>query len=50
MNLRILALPSTMPLYRAAQQALSMKVRRILLVDQSIVGVVSTFDFARIVK
>ncbi len=50
MNLRILSVPPSMPLYRAAQQALSMDVRRILVVDNGIVGVVSTFDFARVVR
>lgn len=50
MNLRILAIPPSLPLYRAAQQALSMNVRRILLVADAIEGVVSSFDFARVVR
>ena len=51
MNLRILALPPNIPLYVAAGQALALEVRRILLVDdREIQGVVSTFDFARVVR
>lgn len=50
MNLHILCVPPTLPLYRAAHQALSMGVRRIILVDNGIAGIVSTFDYARIVK
>jgi CBS domain-containing protein len=50
MNLRILVLPAKTALHRAAQQAMAMNVRRILLVEDEIVGVVSTFDFARVVK
>lgn len=50
MNQRILAVPPSLPLHRAAQQALAMDVRRILVVENGIVGVLSTFDFARIVR
>lgn len=51
MNLLVLSLPPDIPLYRAAGQALALNVRRILLVDErEIQGVVSTFDFARVVK
>jgi len=50
MNLHILCLPPDLPLHRAAHQALTLGVRRIILVDHEIVGVVSTFDFARIVR
>ena len=51
MNLLVLALPPSIPLYRAAGQALALNVRRILLVDEMrIKGVVSTFDFARVVR
>lgn len=50
MNQRILVLPPTMPLYRAAQQAIAMDVRRILLVDELVRGIVSSFDFARVVR
>jgi len=50
MELRVLALPSETPLYRVARRALAMKVRRVVLVDgESIAGLVSTFDFTRIV-
>lgn len=51
MNLRVLALPPNIPLYVAAGQALALDVRRILLVDRhEIQGVVSTYDFARVVR
>jgi CBS domain-containing protein len=51
MNLRFLVVPARLAMYRAAHQALTMNVRRIVLVDDDgLVGVVSTFDFARIVR
>ena len=48
MNLLILVLPPNIPVYRAAGQALALGVRRILLVDDRVEGVLSTFDFARV--
>lgn len=51
MSLMVLALPPTIPLYVAAGQALALGARRILLVDEhQLQGVVSTFDFARVVR
>jgi len=51
MNLRVLSLPPSIPIHRAAAQALALGVRRILLVDErEIAGVLSTFDFARVVR
>ncbi len=51
MNLRVLSLPPSIPMHRAAAQALALGVRRILLVDDyEIAGVVSTFDFARVIR
>lgn len=50
MELRALALPSTTPLHRVATRALAMNVRRVILVDgDSVVGLVSAFDFTRVV-
>lgn len=49
MNVRILILPAEMGLGRAAQQALSMNVRRILIEnDRGISGIVGGLDFARV--
>lgn len=49
MNVRILILPSGMSLSRAAQQALSMNVRRILIErDRGLMGIVGGLDFARV--
>lgn len=49
MNTRILILPPTVPLGRAASQALNMHVRRILIEDdRGVTGVVSGLDFARV--
>ncbi len=51
MNLLVLSLPPSIPLHVAAGQALALDVRRILLVDEwRIQGVVSTYDFARVVR
>lgn len=51
MNLLVLSLPPSIPLHVAAGQALALDVRRILLVDERrIVGIVSTYDFARVVR
>jgi CBS domain-containing protein len=50
MNPRILVVPANLPTYRAAHQALTMNVRRIILVDEGIAGIASTYDFARVVK
>lgn len=50
MSLKVLVLPPSIPLHRAAGQALAMGVRRILLVDERLEGVVSTFDFAGVVR
>ncbi|MFK7987820.1 MAG: CBS domain-containing protein [Sandaracinaceae bacterium] len=50
MNLKVMSVPPQLPLYRVAQQALQLGVRRILLVEHDIAGVISTFDFARVVK
>jgi CBS domain-containing protein len=48
MNVRILILPSGMALGRAAEQALSMNVRRILIEDdRGVTGIVGGLDFAR---
>ncbi len=50
METRMLALPSQISLHRAARQALAMGVRRMVLVgEQSIEGIVSSFDFCRVV-
>ena len=50
MSQKVLALPPEIPLYRAAGQALDLGVRRIVLVDEAIRGVVSTYDFARVAR
>ncbi|MBX3271183.1 MAG: CBS domain-containing protein [Sandaracinaceae bacterium] len=51
MSSRVLALPPSIPLHRAARQALALNVRRILLVDEGAIrGIVSTFDFARVMR
>ncbi len=50
MNPQILVVPANLALYRAAHQALTMNARRIILVDDGVVGIASTYDFARIVK
>ena len=48
MNVRILILPGAMTLGRAAEQALSMNVRRILIEDDlGVSGIVGELDFAR---
>ncbi len=50
MNLAVLVLPEQMPLARAAEQALAMRVRRILTRNErDLVGIVSGLDFARVV-
>jgi CBS domain-containing protein len=50
MSLRIATLPSHVPLSRAAAQALELKVRRILVVqERNTTGIVSGLDFARFV-
>ena len=49
MNVRILILPAEMSLSRAAQQALGMNVRRILIEnDRGVTGIVGGLDFARV--
>ncbi|MEM9193437.1 MAG: CBS domain-containing protein [Myxococcota bacterium] len=48
MNLRIVALPPTMPISRAGAQALALGARRILVVGHGIEGIVSGLDFARL--
>lgn len=49
MNVRILILPAGMTLGRAAQQALGMNVRRILIEDdRGVTGIVGGLDFARV--
>ncbi len=52
MEVRILALPPSTPLYRVAQQALAMDVRRVVLVSEQSVngidGVISSFDYCRV--
>ncbi|MBW2588137.1 MAG: hypothetical protein JRD92_14500, partial [Deltaproteobacteria bacterium] len=48
MNVRILILPAGMGLGRAAEQALGMNVRRILIEDdRGVTGIVGGLDFAR---
>jgi predicted transcriptional regulator len=50
MNVAILLLRSDMPIYRAAAQAAAMEVRRIVAMEYSkAVGIVTGFDFARVV-
>lgn len=53
MECRILALPPSTPIYRAAQQALAMNVRRVVLVGNEgvlgVEGVLSSFDYCRVV-
>ncbi|MCA9613229.1 MAG: CBS domain-containing protein [Sandaracinus sp.] len=50
MSLRIATLPAHVPISRAAAQALALKVRRILVVqDRGTTGIVSGLDFARFV-
>jgi len=53
MECRILALPPSTPLYRVAQQALAMNVRRVVLVSgesyAGVEGVLSSFDYCRVV-
>jgi CBS domain-containing protein len=50
MNVRILILPAGMALSRAAEQALGMNVRRILIEDdRGVTGIVGGLDFARVV-
>lgn len=50
MSLRIATLPAHVPLSRAAAQALALKVRRILVVqERGAIGIVSGLDFARFV-
>jgi CBS domain-containing protein len=49
MNVRILILPAELALSRAAEQALSMNVRRILIEnDRGVTGIVGGLDFARV--
>jgi CBS domain-containing protein len=49
MNVRILILPAAMGLGRAAEQAIGMNVRRILIEnDRGVTGIVGGLDFARV--
>jgi len=49
MNVRILILPAAMTLARAAEQAISMNVRRILIEDdRGVTGIIGGLDFARV--
>lgn len=49
MNVRILILPARMGLARAAEQAIGMNVRRILIEDdQGVTGILGGLDFARV--
>ena len=51
MNVRVLILPAAMGLGRAAEQALSMNVRRILIEDDlGVTGIVGGLDFARVMN
>ncbi len=51
MNVRILILPAGMGLGRAAEQALGMNVRRILIGDdRGVTGIVGGLDFARVMS
>jgi CBS domain-containing protein len=51
MNVRILILPAAMGLGRAAQQAVGMNVRRILIEDdRGVTGIVGGLDFARVMR
>jgi len=51
MNVCILILPAAMGLGRAAEQALAMNVRRILIEnDRGVAGIVGGLDFARVMK
>ncbi len=51
MNVRVLILPAALSLGRAAQQALSMNVRRILIEDdRGVTGIVGGLDFARVMN
>ena len=51
MNVRVLILPAAMGLGRAAEQALSMNVRRILIEDDlGVTGIVGGLDFARVMS
>lgn len=51
MNVRILILPAAMGLGRAAEQALGMNVRRILIEDdRGVTGIVGGLDFARVMR
>jgi CBS domain-containing protein len=49
MNIRILILPARMGLGRAAEQAIGMNVRRVLIEDdQGVTGILGGLDFARV--
>jgi hypothetical protein len=51
MNVRILILPQGIGIGRAAEQAIGMNVRRILIEnDRGVMGIVGGLDFARVVK
>jgi CBS domain-containing protein len=51
MNVRILILPNGIGIGRAAEQAIGMNVRRILIEnDRGVMGIVGGLDFARVVK
>lgn len=51
MNVRILILPAAMGLGRAAEQAVGMNVRRILIEDdRGVTGIVGGLDFARVMR
>lgn len=51
MNVRVLILPAAMGLGRAAQQAIGMNVRRILIEDDmGVTGIVGGLDFARVMN
>ena len=51
MNPRVLILPAGVSIGRAAEQALSMNVRRILIEDdRGVTGIVGGLDFARVMS
>ena len=51
MNPAILALPASTPLYRAAEQAAALDIRRVVALDgASVAGIVTGLDFARVAQ
>lgn len=50
MDPRVVALPPNVSLYRAAEQSLSLGVRRTLVVDDGLQGILAGLDFAAAVK